>query len=99
VFPAWLQNLLGNVITLNAIYAKIEDAQYAGDDVALAYWYGRLIRIMIDFEPIPEDGLEDHDMDDFDTPLLRAGPEAYTKRKSSFNSINVDQTPSVGTLW
>lgn len=61
--PAWLQNLLGNVITLNAIQTKIETAQEQNDTVAECYWYGRLFNILLVFDPIDVDDFEDQDMD------------------------------------
>ena len=58
-FPAWLQNLLGNVITFNALYEKIADATEAEDEIAMLYWYGRLFNLFVDFDPIPIDDLDD----------------------------------------
>jgi len=57
-FLAWLQNLLGNVITFNALYNKIVEATRAGNEREMMYWYGRLCTLLINFEPIPEDQLE-----------------------------------------
>ena len=51
-FPAWLQSLLGNVITFNSLYTKIKEATDAGNQVDALYWYGKLAYIIIDFEPI-----------------------------------------------
>ena len=59
ILPAWLQNLLGNVITLNSIQKKIDDAKLANDTVALCYWYGRLFNILLVFDPIEVDDFED----------------------------------------
>lgn len=78
ILPAWLQNLLGNVITLNAIQTKIEDAKLANDTVATAYWYGRLANIMLVFEPIVVDEFEDKEMPDFN--LLWAQVEGFMTR-------------------
>lgn len=50
--------MLGNVITFNAIYEKINDAVEADDVIAQLYWYGRIANLFIDFEPIPVDDLE-----------------------------------------
>jgi hypothetical protein len=54
-FPAWLQSLLGNVVTVNSIRKKIEMTADSGDDLAKFYWYGRLIDIFMNFEPIEID--------------------------------------------
>jgi hypothetical protein len=67
--PAWLQNLLGNIITLNSIQAKIEDAKILNDFVASYYWYGRLVNILMIFEPVEVDTFEDEEIPDFDRLL------------------------------
>jgi hypothetical protein len=65
VLPAWLQNLLGNVITLNAIQTKIDDAKLDNDTVAMLYWYGRLTNILLIFDPVEVDTFEDEELPDF----------------------------------
>ncbi len=69
VLPAWLQNLLGNVITINAIQTKIEDAKEDNDTVAVYYWYGRLANILLIFDPVQEDTFEEEEIPDFDMLL------------------------------
>lgn len=65
VFEAWLQNLLGNVITFNSLYKKIEEAEAAGNTREVWYWYGRFTILFIDFEPIADDEADfDADFDD-----------------------------------
>ena len=56
-FPAWLQDLFGNVMTVNAIRLKLEKAneEVPPDRIAAFYWYGRLFDIAINFEPIDMD--------------------------------------------
>ena len=64
VFAAWLQNLLGNVITFNSLYKKINEANEAENMREVYYWYGRFFTLFINFEPIEDDTLDD--LDDFD---------------------------------
>jgi hypothetical protein len=59
LFSSWLSNLLGNSITLNSIYKKIQDAKAANDTVATYYWYGRLTNILVIFSPLTEDNFEE----------------------------------------
>ena len=59
MFSSWLSNLLGNSITLNSIYKKIQDAKAANDTVATYYWYGRLTNILVIFSPLTEDNFEE----------------------------------------
>lgn len=58
VFQAWLQSLLGNVITFNSIYKKIEEATEAENKKEIFFWYGRFTTLFINFEPIPDDHLD-----------------------------------------
>jgi hypothetical protein len=53
------------VITLNAIQTKIDDSKESGDRVALYYWYGRLMNILLIFEPVDNDSFSDEDLPDF----------------------------------
>lgn len=52
-FPAFLQNLLGNVVTFQALYEKIDEATKAANWNEAMYWYGRWAVLVFDFEPIP----------------------------------------------
>ena len=65
-FLAWLENLLGNVITFNALYNKITDAADSDNLREQVYWYGRLCTLIINFDPIPEDQLEFKKLNDTD---------------------------------
>lgn len=65
-FLAWLENLLGNVITFNSLYKKITEAEDADNQRELMYWYGRLCTLIINFDPIPEDQLEFQKLEDED---------------------------------
>ena len=65
-FLAWLENLLGNVITFNALYKKITESSDAGNMLEQMYWYGRLCTLIINFDPIPEDELEFQKLDEAD---------------------------------
>lgn len=83
IFAAWLQNLLGNVITFNSLYKKIEEATEAENTKEIYFWYGRFTILFIDFEPLVEEDIDTLDDefgfdDDFistDVPmnLLAAG--------------------------
>lgn len=73
-----MQTILGNVISLNAVYGKIKEAEEQieaavdGDDagnVALFYWYGRMFNLLLIFDPIEIDTLDD-ELDDIDTPPI-----------------------------
>lgn len=86
-FPAWLQNLLGNVITFNALYEKIVDAVDAEDLIAQVYWYGRIANLFIDFEPIPVDDLDlDDDIYLADIGGLESSIASSPYRKSLLSS-------------
>ena len=61
VFAAWLQNLLGNVITFNSLYKKIEEATEAENTKEIYFWYGRFAILFIDFEPLVEDDIDSLD--------------------------------------
>lgn len=76
VFEAWLQGLLGNVITMNSIYKKIEEAEQAENQKEVYFWYGRFAILFIDFDPIEDDdsmeafGDDDEFIDFFATDAL-----------------------------
>jgi hypothetical protein len=49
---AFFQNMLGNVITINNLYVSITNDQKAGNLPLLYYDLARLLRIIIDFQPV-----------------------------------------------
>ena len=61
VFQAWLQSLLGNVITFNNLYGKIEEAIAAENKKEMYYWYGRFATLFINFDPIETDAVDLND--------------------------------------
>jgi hypothetical protein len=63
VFAAWLQNLLGNVITFQKLHDKIKEAEEAENAREMYYWYGRFWTLFINFEPIEEDTFEDEEFE------------------------------------
>ena len=72
-----MQNLLGNVITFNSLYKKIEEATEADNMKEIYFWYGRFTILFIDFEPLVEDdgmddevGFEDDTFISEDVPLI-----------------------------
>ena len=89
ILPAWLQNLLGNVITLNSISKKIDDAKLANDTVASYYWYGRLFNILLVFEPIEVDTFEEGYEENSDDWLM-----LLKKLSQGFDSD--EPTPAIG---
>ena len=90
ILPAWLQNLLGNVITLNSIQKKIDDAKLANDTVALYYWYGRLMNILVVFDPIVMDEFEDEDAPSFNLLALNTINKLVFGR--GFDSLATDDS-------
>lgn len=62
---AFLQNLMGNIISFNNIFAKITAAQTAHDQGQVAYQYGRGAYLMVNFSPIEDSSL----------PSVKALPE------------------------
>ena len=57
---AFFQNLLANVISINNIYAAVEEHQATGNETGVLYEVGRLVRILIiDIDPIEVFSLED----------------------------------------
>ena len=103
VFQAGLQNLLGQVITFNTLYSKIEEAMEANNTKELYYWYGRFLILFIDFEPIAMDptGLDTGFNDDLflaaDVPMSSLMQETRVKQ-SSFESESLRHGPIVGGL-
>jgi hypothetical protein len=61
IFAAWLQNLLGNVITFNKLKNKIKIADEEDNFREQYYWYGRFATLFINFEPIKDDAFEDEE--------------------------------------
>ena len=99
MFAAWLQNLLGNVITFNKLYEKIEEAKEAGNMREIYYWYGRFATLFINFDPIEEDPFEDGDDADFSEILLFADIEPSMERQSRVTgSSRVSQPRVRGTV-
>ncbi len=105
VFQAWLQNLLGNVITFNTLYSKIEEAIEAGNRKEIYYWYGRFITLFINFEPIVSDPADDFDGGFQDDIFLATVPAATLGlaasqdtrlRQSHVNGNNMRHGPVVG---
>jgi hypothetical protein len=76
--------LLGNVITFNSLYKKIEEATEAENQKEIYFWYGRFTILFIDFEPLVEESLDELDDefgfdDDFmstDVPIINLISEA-----------------------
>ena len=115
VFEAWLQNLLGNVITFNSLYKKIEEAEEAGNTREVYYWYGRFTILFIDFEPIEDDEADfDTNFDDdvFLAQYAVAAPaslaaigeyETRQLRSSKVNNVRLEDHPrvagSVGNIY
>ena len=56
---AFFSNLLSKVISINNIYTSIQNNQKNNNNTGLYYDMGRMIRILIDFEPIEEGALLD----------------------------------------
>ena len=57
-FPAWLQNLLGNVVTFDALYKKVKEASDTENWEDALFWYGRFASIVFEFEPLQDDNIE-----------------------------------------
>ena len=106
VFEAWLQNLLGNVITFNSIYKKIEEAEEAENTREVYFWYGRFTILFIDFEPIEESDADfESDFDDnvflaqyaaAPASLALAGEyESKQLRSSRINNVKLEDHPRV----
>ena len=53
--------MLGNVITFNSLYKKIEEATEAENTKEIYFWYGRFAILFIDFEPLVEDDIDSLD--------------------------------------
>ena len=47
-----MQNLLGNVLSIQDILGKVNEAIAEGDNEAIVYQFGRLLRRITDFEPM-----------------------------------------------
>jgi hypothetical protein len=57
---SFLQNMLGNSISMQGIIKKIEDAVAVHDERQELWWYGRIATLAIHFEPL------DDEFDDFE---------------------------------
>ena len=104
IFAAWLQNLLGNVITFNSLYKKIEEATEAENTKEIYFWYGRFAILFIDFEPLVEDDIDSLD-DEFgfddnfmatEVPLVEAQSNHKMLRESS---VGRRESPKVGGFF
>jgi len=89
-FLAWLENLLGNVITFNALYKKITEATDADNGRELMYWYGRLCTLVINFDPIPKDELEFQKLDEADK-FVPGVTELIAGLGSAYGALNLPQ--------
>lgn len=47
-----LQNLLGNILTINALYGDIREYSEANDTTSVYYEFGRIFRLVFDIEPV-----------------------------------------------
>lgn len=47
-----LQNLLGNILTINSLYAEIIEYSEANDTESMYYEFGRIFRLVSDIEPV-----------------------------------------------
>ena len=47
-----LQNLLGNILTINSLYGEIREYSEANDTVKVYYEFGRIFRLVMDIEPV-----------------------------------------------
>jgi len=109
VFAAWLQNLLGNVITFNSLYKKIEEAEEAGNFREVYYWYGRFFTLFINFDPIEEDNIDDLDgLDDdsfytklfakadaFGQGMQAAQEQVYASKQSQGEEVRMLRSASI----
>ena len=92
VFAAWLQNLLGNVITFNTLYSKIEEALEAGNKKEIYYWYGRFITLFINFEPIVADPADDFNNTGFQDDIFLATIPAASLALAANQDMRVKQS-------
>lgn len=54
-----MQSLLANVITMNSLFKKLEEATEAENYKEVYFWYGRFTILFIDFEPLVEEEIDD----------------------------------------
>jgi len=47
-----LQNLLGNILTINSLYGEIREYSEANDTEKVYYEFGRIFRLVMDIEPV-----------------------------------------------
>jgi hypothetical protein len=55
-FQAFLQNIVGQIITLNNIYSKIVTAVDENNQKNIVFLTGRIVYLVAKFEPIEEAG-------------------------------------------
>ena len=97
VFEAWLQSLLGNVITFQKLYDKIKESSDLENPRESFYWYGRFSTLFINFEPIEEEHLDGFD-DDGTDGLPKTSFMRLLQRQSSVNAHKVE-SPRVRGIW
>ena len=57
---SFLQNILGKILSINNIYFSLISASNRGDEIYMWFDFGRLIRVLMIFDPIElEDPEED----------------------------------------
>ena len=107
IFAAWLQSLLGNVITFNSLYKKIEEATEAGNTKEIYFWYGRFAILFIDFQPLVEDDIDSLD-DEFgfddnfmatDVPMVEAQQPQYPRKTLRESSAGRRESPRVRDIF
>lgn len=105
ILQAFLQNLIGNIITFNNIYQNIVSASDGGNIPEFYFQVGRLVGIIIDFDPIEllmlfsaqsELPTEDAELLKFSQNFIRPVVEATTSFMKLPNKsfLNVQMTPA-----
>ena len=90
----YFNNLLANVISFNNIYTSIQENQDAGNDAEVIYNVGRLLRIMLIFDPIEQvDDLHNTNVDLNDEAVRFRGKSnsKFDKSNYQFNEPNEDR--------
>lgn len=54
IITSFLQNLIGNLLNVKLIVDKVTIADASGDTVTTWTEYGKIARLMLDFDPIEE---------------------------------------------
>lgn len=52
VMLGYIQNLLGSILTINKMYGEIVEYSEANDTKSMYYEFGRIARLLFDFEPV-----------------------------------------------